>query len=229
MPRLLLAAVLVLVLLSAPTVGAGPTAAAAGSAAACPSGYVALTFDDGPSATNTPRLVRILKRVHAPATFFMVGQQVAAAPAAARLVGKAGFLVGNHSYRHQNMTTQTRAQIRHTLRATERRLRRTGLDPTDLMRPPFGAIDRRVRRAVHSVGLVPVLWDVDAGDWSGGSTKAIARRVLAGLRPNRSNIVLQHDGAAGSAASIAAVPRVVRVARKRGYCFVALDAHGRPG
>lgn len=228
MPRLLLAAVLGLVLVSAPTVGAGPTAAAAGSAAACPSGYVALTFDDGPSATNTPRLVRILKRVHAPATFFMVGQQVAAAPAAARLVGKSGFLVGNHSYRHQNMTTQTRAQIRTTLRATERRLRATGLHPTDLMRPPFGAIDRHVRRAVRSVGLVPVLWDVDSQDWSGGSRRAIARRVLAGLRPNQSNIVLQHDGAPGSAASIAAVPRVVRVARNRGYCFVALDAHGRP-
>ena len=110
MPRLLLAAVLGLVLFSAPTVGAGPTAAAT----TCPSGYVALTFDDGPSAENTPRLVRILKRVHAPATFFMVGQQVAAAPAAARLVGKSGFQVGNHSYRHQNMTTQTRAQIRET-------------------------------------------------------------------------------------------------------------------
>lgn len=227
MPRLLLAAVLGLVLVSAPTVGAGPTAAAA-SAAVCPSGYVALTFDDGPSAENTPRLVRILKRVHAPATFFMVGQQVAAAPDAARLVGKSGFQVGNHSYRHQNMTTQTRAQIRSTLRATARRLRATGLHPTDLMRPPFGAIDRRVRRAVRSVGLVPVLWDVDSQDWSGGSRRAIARRVLAGLRPNQSNIVLQHDGAPGSAASIAAVPRVVRVARKRGYCFVALDAHGRP-
>ena len=225
MPRLLLVAVLGLALLTAPPTGVGPAAAAAGSAAACPSGYVALTFDDGPSAENTPRLVRILKRVHAPATFFMVGQQVAAAPDAARLVGKSGFLVGNHSYRHQNMTTQTRAQIRSTLRATERRLRAAGLHPSDLMRPPFGDIDRRVRRAVRSVGLVPVLWDVDSHDWSGGSRKAIARRVLAGLRPNRSNIVLQHDGAAGSPASIAAVPRVVRVARDRGYCFVALDAH----
>ena len=229
MPRFLIAAVLASALLAVPCAGAGPVDAAAAAAAACPAGFVSLTFDDGPSATVTPRLVGILRRVHAPATFFMVGQRVASAPAAARLVGSSGFLVGNHSYRHRDMTTQTRAQIRATLRATERRLRATGLQPTRLMRPPYGAIDDRVRRAVHSVGLVPVLWDVDPRDWAGGSTRTIARRILAGLRPNQRNIVLQHDGVANSAASIAAVPRVVRVARSRGYCFVALDENGQPG
>lgn len=226
MSRTLVAALLALALLIASYAGAGPTAVAAGP---CSSGFVSLTFDDGPSSTVTPRLVRTLRSLQVPATFFMVGERVASAPAAARLVGSSGFLVANHSYRHQDMTTQTRAQIRATLIATARRLRATGLHPTDLARPPYGAIDDRVRRAITSTGLVPVLWDVDSRDWAGGSTSTIAARILAGIRPHRSNIVLQHDGVANSPASIAAVPRVVRTARQRGYCFVALDEHGRPG
>ena len=107
-------------------------------------------------------------------------------------------------------------------------MRATGLSPSHLMRPPYGAIDDRVRRVVHELGLVPVLWDVDPRDWAGGTAAAIARRVLDALRPHRRNIVLQHDGVANSPASIAAVQRIVRVARSRGYCFVGLDALGQP-
>jgi peptidoglycan/xylan/chitin deacetylase (PgdA/CDA1 family) len=107
-------------------------------------------------------------------------------------------------------------------------MRASGLHPSHLMRPPYGAIDARVRRVVHGLGLVPVLWDVDPRDWAGGSARTIARRVLAGLRPHLRNIVLQHDGVQNSPATIAAVPRIVRVARSRGYCFVALDEHGQP-
>ncbi len=97
------------------------------------------------------------------------------------------------------------------------------------MRPPYGAVDDRVRGAIRAVGLLPVLWDVDPRDWEGASSGVIASRILAGLRPGRRNIVLQHDGIANSPASVAAVPRVVREARARGYCFVALDENGQPG
>ena len=198
--------------------------------AACSAGRVSLTFDDGPSSTVTPRLVRILKRANVPATFFMVGERVASAPRVARLVARSGFLVANHTYHHVNLTRQTRTAIRATLRATDRRLRSLGIQPTSLMRPPYGAINDRVREAVRSAGLTPVLWDVDPRDWeSGTSTATIASRILAQLRPHGSNIVLQHDGVGNSPASIAAVPRVVREARRRGYCFVALDDAGRPG
>ena len=210
-------------------VGAPSSAGSAAPLAPCRNGNVSLTFDYGPSATVTPRLVRILGEVHAPATFFMVGERVASAPGAARLVARSGFVVANHSYRHTDMTRQTSAQVRETLRATDRRLRGEGSRPTNLMRPPYGAINDRVRGAIHDVGLIPVLWDIDSRDWQGASSGAIAAHILAGLRPKRSNIVLQHDGIGNSPASVAAVPRVVREARRRGYCFVALDEQGRPG
>ena len=205
-----------------------PATAGAESGGACRSGFVSLTFDDGP-AGPTARLVRILRGARVPATFFMVGQRVAATPAVARRVERAGFLVANHSWAHADMTTQTSAQVTATLRATHAALRRAGTHPTPLMRPPYGALDGASRDGIRAAGLVPVLWTVDSRDWQSGAAGQIATRILAGLRPHATNIVLQHDGVARSATSVDAVPLVIRGARRRGYCFVALDERGRPG
>lgn len=204
------------------------TGAGAARAGACPSGFVSLTFDDGP-AGPTDRLVRILREARVPATFFMVGQRVAAMPRLTRRVERAGFLVANHSWAHVDMTTQTSAQVAGTLRATDAALRRAGTHPMRLMRPPYGALDAAARTGIRNAGFVPVLWTVDSRDWESGTARQIADRVLAGLRPNATNIVLQHDGVGRSPISVDAVPLVVRGARSRGYCFVALDESGRPG
>lgn len=189
---------------------------------------MALTFDDGPLPTVTPRLLATLKRLHVPATFFMVGERVAASPATARLVERSGFLIGNHSYRHQDLTTLSAAEIVATIRGTDRELDAAGVHPTALMRPPYGAVDPQVSAAIKAADKRAVLWNVDSRDWAGGSTDQIAASVLGQLRPG-GNIVLQHDGVANSPSSVAAVPRIVAQARHRGYCFVGLDEVGRPG
>jgi hypothetical protein len=95
------------------------------------------------------------------------------------------------------------------------------------MRPPYGAIDARVRRLVADLGLTPVLWTIDSRDWAGGDAQQIASRILAQLRPHQRNVVLQHDGVTNSPASVSAVPYVVRAARRRGYCFTSLNDAGR--
>jgi peptidoglycan/xylan/chitin deacetylase (PgdA/CDA1 family) len=206
-------------------VPAAPTSAAVRP---CSAGLVALTFDDGPAAGTTGNLLGILEDHKVPATFFMVGERVDATPALARRVSKAGFAVGDHSYRHENLTGLGDAAIRATLRHTRRSLRAAGVRLTGLMRPPYGAINSRVRAVVAGMGLTPVLWTDDSRDWAGGSTDAIARSVLAQLRPHYPNVVLQHDGVGNSPASVAAVPRIVRTARSRGYCFAGLGRDGRP-
>jgi peptidoglycan/xylan/chitin deacetylase (PgdA/CDA1 family) len=212
---------------------AGVPAAALGGgpgrqAGSCRAGHVALTFDDGPSSTVTPDLVRTLRRLQVPATFFMVGERVAAAPATARLVERSGFLIANHTYRHEDLRQLSADQIVATLQATDRALDDAGVHPTRLMRPPYGAVDAHVYAAIRKAHLTPVLWDVDPRDWAGGTTDQIADRILAQLHPG-SDIVLQHDGVQNSPSSVAAVPRVVAGARRRGFCFVALDERGRPG
>ncbi|MDP3891564.1 polysaccharide deacetylase family protein [Nocardioides sp.] len=199
-----------------------------GSSGPCASGLVVLTFDDGPDRGVTPGLVRTLTDLRVPATFFMVGRRVAAAPEVARQVRDGGFTIANHSFDHTLMTGQSNTAIRATLRRTDRQLRGAGITPSRLMRPPYGGMDRRVERAIAAAGLVPVLWDVDPRDWERRSTSNIAQGVLSRLRPGRRNIVLQHDGVRNSPRSVAAVPRIVREARRRGYCFGDLDSTGTP-
>jgi peptidoglycan/xylan/chitin deacetylase (PgdA/CDA1 family) len=202
------------------------TGATAAAARRCSAGLVALTFDDGPARRLTAKLVAILREHDVPATFFMVGSRVRTAPAAARLVARSGFTIGNHTWSHAHLTRVTNRAIRSEIRRTARELRRNGIRTGTLMRPPYGDVDRRVRRVVRSLDLVPVLWNVDSNDWRGGSARQIAASILRQLRPHRSNIVLQHDGVRNSPASVAAVPIVIRAARRRGYCFAGLGPRG---
>jgi peptidoglycan/xylan/chitin deacetylase (PgdA/CDA1 family) len=207
---------------------ARPAPALAASTPPCTKGLVALTFDDGPARGLTAELVRILLDRHVPATFFMVGSRVHTAPRAARLVARSGFTIANHTWSHPHLTRLSDHDVRSEIRRTAHELRRNDIHPSTLMRPPYGDVNSRVRNDLRVLGLVPVLWTVDSNDWRGGSTRQIADSILRQLRPHRTNIVLQHDGVRNSPASVAAVPRVVRVARHRGYCFVALGPHGHP-
>jgi len=194
----------------------------------CSAGHVALTFDDGPSPTVTPKLVSTLRRLHVPATFFMVGGRVDASPATARLVERSGFLIGNHSYLHEDMTHQSSEEIERTIENTRAALVRVGVHPTDLVRPPYGAVDAHVLAAIRHEHDVTTLWDVDPRDWAGGTGSQIAARFLSGLHRG-DNVVVQHDGVANSPNTVAAIPEEVSTARRRGYCFTGLDARGHPG
>ncbi len=198
------------------------------AASPCSSGLVALTFDDGPNSTLTPDFLNLLHERHVPATFFVVGQRVSAAPGVVRRAAALGFTIGNHTYGHEDLVRLGSGEVRSTLRRTRRAIRAASVTPSQLMRPPYGSIDARVRAVVGDLGLVPVLWTADPRDWDGRSAGSIVRSVLGQLRPGEPNIVLLHDGVDRSAATLAAVPRIIAGIRNRGYCLAALDGRGRP-
>lgn len=219
---------LLVVLLAAVLLPAAPADAAPKRVAPCSRGLVALTFDDGPLPSVTPRLVRVLTRLDVPATFFMVGNRVESNPELVRMVDRAGFAIGNHTWEHADLTSQTPRQVRRALASTGRALHAAGVEPTDLVRPPYGATDERVRKVIADLGLVEVLWTIDSLDWSGLSARQITDRIVERTRPHRTNLVLQHDGVTNSPATLRAMPEVVARLQKRGFCFAGLDASGRP-
>lgn len=190
----------------------------------CRSGRVALTFDDGPSAT-TPGVVRVLQDKDVPATFFMIGSKVAAHPEVARLVAGAGFGIGNHTWDHADLTDLTRREIRAELARTRRALRDAGVTPGPFVRPPYGAADDRVRAILDRMGVRKAFWTVDSEDWTGLTPRQIRRRTVSLVedRGRRGSVVLHHDGVDNSAATLAALPREIDRLRADGYCFVDLD------
>lgn len=219
---------LALALVLVTPVAAQADRAGAGKRAPCRAGKVALTFDDGPQVDVTNRLVRVLRSRHVPATFFMNGYKVAAAPTVARLVERRGFLVGNHGYDHADMSGLSLRAIVSTIQRTDAELRLAGVHPMPLVRPPYGAVDADVHAAARRTHHTVVLWNVDPRDWDYRSADAIATSVLAQLR-HGDNVVVMHDGVVNSPRSVDAVPRIIATARRRHYCFVGLDERGRPG
>lgn len=203
---------------------ADPTTAAR---EACRHGKVALTFDDGPQPGTTGRLLRVLNRRHAPATFFVQGYRARAYPRLVRRMARAGHRVGNHTWNHPQLTHLSRRQIRSQLVRTNRAIRRAGAPRPTMMRPPYGATNATVRRVARRLDLAQVLWTIDTVNWSGISTDAIVRHALRRIRPGP-NVILLHDGVATSNRTVRAVPRIIRGIRHRGYCVARLGPNGNP-
>lgn len=196
--------------------GAQPPVAAA---AASKPKIVYLTFDDGPNAINSPRLLKLLAKEQVPATFFVVGQFLAADPDYATRLWLRGHAVGNHTWSHADLTHLGAEQIRHQLISTQRLLGRAG---GKCMRPPYGAMNPVVSAFSSGLGLTPVLWTVDPQDWAHQDAGYITGRVLTHVR-NRS-IVLLHDGGGPRSATIAAVRQIIPRLRLQGYEFRTVPA-----
>lgn len=180
---------------------------------------VALTFDDGPGP-YTWQVVRVLRRMHVPATFFQVGQMVAAFPHAARLVERS-FPVGDHTLSHPMMSRLPVGAQRWEVRAQAWRLRAVdGIRAPVLFRPPYASFDRRTFQVLHGERMLMVLWDVDSADWTRPGPRAIARNVVSAVRPG--SIVLMHDAGGNRAQTVAALPLIVRRLRARGFRFVTV-------
>lgn len=191
----------------------------------CPQGPVALTFDDGPSSTNTMQIVRILSEERVRATFFVIGSMAAQRPEIIRTIVAHGHRIHNHTYDHPNLTGSSDQEIRSEVRRAQRALRAAGAPRSTVVRPPYGAIDARVRRVLRAQGYRPLKWTIDTRDWQPAtSADDIVHAVADGLE--RRAVVLLHDTDRADA-TVAALPRIIRTVRSQGHCFGLIDQRGR--
>jgi peptidoglycan-N-acetylglucosamine deacetylase len=151
--------------------------------------YAALTFDDGPGP-YTPLALRILRRAHVPATFFLVGRNVAPFRSSARREARR-YALGNHTFTHPMLTALPAGAILSELTRTSAAIRRRTGYSVHLFRPPYEAHDATVDALARHLGLLEILWNVDSGDSEGANYAHIARRVKRGL--SNGAIVLMHE------------------------------------
>lgn len=192
---------------------------------------VALTFDGGANAAGAPAILAALERAHAPATFFLTGRWVETFPEPARAIG-AGFVVGNHTYDHLDLTALPPRSVRTQVERAERAIVRvTGQSSRPLLRFPFGARNAATIELVNELGYGSIAWTVDTLGWqgtdAGRSAASVRARVLRALEPGA--IVLMHVGAApdGSTLDADALPQLISAVRARGYRLVGLDRYVR--
>ncbi|MFC0037818.1 polysaccharide deacetylase family protein [Actinomadura rayongensis] len=176
---------------------------------------VALTFDDGPGP-YTETLLNDLQAAGARATFFMLGENVASFPHAVRRAALAGHEIGNHSWSHPQLTGLPSASVRAQVQRTQRAIEQAsgGVTPK-LMRPPYGAVDKRVS---GDIAMPEVLWSVDTLDWKIRDTRRVERAALG--QAHRGSIVLMHDI---HKTTVAAVPTVLAGLKKKGLTPVTVS------
>jgi peptidoglycan/xylan/chitin deacetylase (PgdA/CDA1 family) len=180
-------------------------------AATC-SGYVALTFDDGPNPSNTTTLLATLKSAGLRATMFNVGENAANNPSLVRAQATAGMWIANHSWSHPHMATMSTLGMAAEISRTQWTIRQlTGTAPR-LFRPPYGETNAKLRAVQAAFGLKEILWDVDSQDWNGASTESI---VAASSGLTAGQIVLMHDGPPNT---VAAIPQIAAGLRSRNLC-----------
>ncbi len=111
--------------------------------------YIAMTFDDGPSAVLTPKLLDLLAARHIKVTFFVIGENVAEHPEIVARAAKEGHEIGNHSWSHPNFAKMSQENVRSQIQRTDDAIKNaTGKRPT-LLRPPYGSITQREKQWIH--------------------------------------------------------------------------------
>ena len=176
---------------------------------------VALTFDDGPSARETPQLLQILREKQVRATFFVIGNMAKKAPDVLRQEETDGHEVASHTMTHANLRRTTAEGVKGEVTAMKQTLTEIlGHEPS-LTRPPYGNINANVRTQVNQP---LILWTVDPEDWKYQDTERVRRQVVENVFDGA--IILLHDP---HATTVAAVPGVIDDLRAAGYEFLTIS------
>ncbi len=180
---------------------------------------VAMTFDDGPHPSLTPKLLDILKARNIKCTFFVVGSNAAVYPNIIRRMIAEGHEVANHTYTHCSLTTRSDDQIRSELQRSEQAMMTAANYRPHLIRPPYGAINARLKQFMFSeFGYSTILWSVDPQDWRRPGVSVVTSRLVSGAHPGA--IMLAHDI---HPPTIQAMPGVFDQLLAKGYQFVTVS------
>jgi len=189
---------------------------------------IALSFDDGPDPRWTPRIAATLRRLGVPATFFVVGSEVARHPDVVRSLHRQGFELGNHTFTHADLAAVPDWERSLQIALTESTVAgAVGVRPR-LVRPPYSSVPAAVndpqQRAYEHLarrGYVIVLSNLDGEDWRRAGVDSIVRGITP--RGTEGGIVLLHDGGGDRSQTVAALERAVPALQARGFRFVTVS------
>lgn len=179
-----------------------------------------LTYDDGPDPDWTTRILDVLARYRAKATFFVLGQAAKAYPEIMARIRREGHAVANHTYSHPSLAGMGPKRFQQEVGGTQRML---GKHASDCLRPPYGEIDGSTAAKARAIGLRLVLWDVDPSDWAKPGAGAIAGTVISGA--HNGAVVLLHDGGGARHQTLEATETILRTLSRKGYTFASVCAN----
>jgi peptidoglycan-N-acetylglucosamine deacetylase len=178
---------------------------------------VALTFDDGPNPVYTPQVLEILGRYDIRATFFCIGLSTMDKDKDIARIADLGHYVGNHTWSHPFLPDITAAELREQVERTNEALARVTGQAPSYVRPPYGALNKRILNWWSAIPDTIAMWDVGADDWAAPEADVIAKRVLDQTQPG--SVILLHDGGGDRSNTVAALPAIIEGLLERGLSF----------
>ncbi|CAL9486807.1 Undecaprenyl-phosphate 4-deoxy-4-formamido-L-arabinose transferase [Streptomyces sp. enrichment culture] len=198
-----------------------------------PDKTIALTFDDGPDPTWTPRVLEILEEYDVPATFFVLGSMVARHPDVVADMVEQGNEIGLHTFTHVDLSYQSEARVNREMQQTQLALAGAAGITTTLFRAPYSsktdAIDDyswQVYEQLGEQGYTSVFIDTDSDDWKRPGVSKIVE--WATPEDGEGASVLFHDAGGDRSQTIEALPKYIEKMRAKGYTFTTVSgAMGR--
>ncbi|AWB47038.1 polysaccharide deacetylase [Paenibacillus sp. CAA11] len=188
-----------------------------------PHKLIALTFDDGPHPAQTVEILNLLKQYNVPATFFVIGKQVAENPDVVKRIVAEGHELANHTYSHTFFRLPASSdKVLSEIAKTEEEIYKLTGHRSKYFRPPGGIYDDTIVQVSKQLGLCPVLWswDQDTRDWSKPGVQRIINKVLKNA--DNGDIVLFHDRVAGRSQTIQALKTIIPSLQAQGYQMVTV-------
>lgn len=176
---------------------------------------VALTFDDGPHSVYTKELLEGLKKRGIKATFFLMGSNIEGNEELVRQMKQDGHLIGNHGYRHVQMTEEGAEKVRESVEKTGKIIGEIIGEEPEYLRPPYGDWNEEL---AEKTDLTPVFWSVDSLDWKYQNTPKITNWVLKDVEDG--DIILMHDI---FPTSVESALEIIDTLQTQGYTFVTAD------
>ena len=199
-----------------------------------PGRRIALTFDDGPNPTWTPKIIAVLRQYGVPATFFVVGSQVALHADLLREEHRLGYEIANHTFTHAELSSIPLWERSLELSMTETAVAGViGIKPR-LMRPPYSSDPASLTETQYKAllplaqdGYLIVLADLVSEDWA----RPGVGTIVANATPSGSSggVLMMHDAGGNRAETVAALKILIPRLKARGFQFVyASDLAGEP-
>ena len=177
--------------------------------------YVALTFDDGPRADTTGRLLDGLLERGVAATFFVIGEQIPCNEGLLQRMKAEGHQIGNHTYSHVRLLKADKDDVVEEVHKSETLLQEAVGEGCFWLRPPYGLIGSERAKLIHTP---MIYWSVDPEDWKLLDKDKVAAAVLDAVQPG--DIILLHDF---YSTSVDAALEIIDKLQAEGYAFVTVE------
>jgi len=197
---------------------------------------IALSFDDGPDPTWTPKILEILKNKGVVGTFFVIGEEANRYDSIVKREYALGDEIGNHTFTHPDFEDITKSDLQIQLNLTEMLIESSLGVKTTLFRPPYGVdVEPETASEIHmlpvpqEMGYLIIGGRIDPHDWgepNGGPpppAETIVKRVVEQVEAHEGNILLLHDGGGNRSNTVEALPQIIDQLRAKGYEFVSVS------